>query len=106
METGIATHRVLTGGLELQDRPTRVTRTLLGWHRSGAGHRAGTLATRVGGALRIVTASPVTAGGRMAQWHAFAAWCAGGVVLLLPGSFVVLAVLWICRNRVLSRMRP
>ncbi len=48
METGIATHRVLTRGVEWKNRPARVTRMLLGWRKSCAGHRVGTLAIRAG----------------------------------------------------------
>lgn len=29
--------------------------------------------------------------------RASARWCAGALVLLLPGSFVIVAVLWLCR---------
>lgn len=33
------------------------------------------------------------------QFPALTKWCAGALVLVLPGSFVVLVLLWLCRRR-------
>lgn len=106
MNAGIATHCALTRGLESTNRPAHVTRMVLGWRKSRAAHRIGTLATRACGALERVTLSGVKAGGRMPQWHAFAERCAGTLVLLTPSSFVVVAVPWDLRHRVLSSTNP
>jgi hypothetical protein len=105
MESSSATHRVITRGLEWHNRPARVARMLLGLRNACAGHRIGTLAVAAGGAFRLATPPAVNFRGGMQQRHAFAKWCAGALVLMMPGSFAIVALLWIFRRRFVSSTR-
>jgi hypothetical protein len=80
------------------NRPARVTRRLPGWRQSCAGQ---SVARLMSGGRPVPTAAttPWTdVRASVAPPRELAKWCAGALVLVLPGSFVVLALLWLYRR--------
>lgn len=54
----------------------------------------------------MITTEPLADRGRMPQLQTLAKCCAYGLVLLLPGSFVILALLWLGRRLGVVSARP
>jgi hypothetical protein len=84
MNIGTATHCVLNREHTWIDRPSGLTRRLHKLQeRSAPGMRPD---------------SPAEVCGILPQWQTRAKWCIGALVLVLPGSFVVLGLLWLYRR--------
>ena len=105
MNISIAPRSALAPGADRGIRLTRWMRGLPGPYRRYAGHDGGTTATSGKGKVKLMTDSWADVGCPVPQPHRLARWCAGALVLLLPGSFIILALLWLCRRHVVPSTR-
>jgi hypothetical protein len=91
-------HHAITRTGRPQFHPAYPPSSLPAWRGNCNGH--GRMPPAIGGAGARVAPASIRADGesRRLRARAIAKWCAGTVVLFMPGTLLVLALLWLARR--------